>query len=178
VTLEDDKSSEEQMKALLDVCETYRGMKFIFTKANADATGRIINKMIDDFVEKNDHAIAVTSLGMIRYLSALKYCSVVIGNSSSGLIEAPSFKVPTINIGDRQKGRMQAESVIHCKPNKEDIQKAMEIALSEEFKKKVKNTVNPYGDGNTSERVVKTIRDFVLGGKIHLKKKFYDCEVR
>lgn len=176
VTLEDNKSSEEQMKALLDACEVYKDMKFIFTKANADATGRIINKMIDDFVKNHNNAISVTSLGMIRYLSALKYCSIVIGNSSSGLVEAPSFGVPTINIGERQKGRIQSDSVINCKPNKDDIKKAMEIALSEEFRNKIKNTINPYGDGNTSEKVVETIKDFILGGKINLKKKFYDCE--
>lgn len=176
VTLEDN-SSEEQFKALLEVCKKYRNMKFIFTKANADTNGRIINKMIDDFVKENDHAIAFTSLGINRYLSALKFCTIVIGNSSSGLLEAPSFGIPTINIGDRQKGRLQADSVINCEPIKGEIEKAIELALSDKFKSVAKDTFNPYGDGNTSEKVAATLVDYLLNGKIELKKKFYDCEV-
>lgn len=177
VTLEDEHS-EEQFQALLDVCKRYQNMKFIFTKANADANGRIINKMIDSYIKENDHAIAFTSLGMTRYLSALKYCTFVIGNSSSGLLEAPSFGIPTINIGDRQRGRLQANSVINCKPNVDDIEKAIKIALTGEFQRKAKNTINPYGNGNTSEKVVSVVKDFLSNGRIELKKKFYDCEVR
>ncbi|MBH1942478.1 UDP-N-acetylglucosamine 2-epimerase (hydrolyzing) [Mobilitalea sibirica] len=173
VTLEDNKS-EEQIKALLDVCGSYKNMKFIFTKANADSNGRIINQMIDSFVEKNEQAVAVTSLGMIRYLTALKYCKMVVGNSSSGLIEAPSFGIPTINIGDRQKGRLSAESVIHCEPIKEEIKQAFDLAISKEFQEKAKYTVNPYGDGNTSEKILDIIKDFLLNNKVNLKKKFYD----
>lgn len=177
VTLEDEHS-EEQFQALLDVCKRYQNMKFIFTKANADANGRIINKMIDSYIKENDHAIAFTSLGMNRYLSALKYCTFVIGNSSSGLLEAPSFGIPSINIGDRQRGRLQANSVINCKPNVDDIEKAIKIALTDEFQRKAKNTINPYGNGNTSEKVVSVVKDFLSNGRIELKKKFYDCEVR
>jgi GDP/UDP-N,N'-diacetylbacillosamine 2-epimerase (hydrolysing) len=177
VTLEDDCSAE-QFQALLDVCKKYQEIKFIFTKANADANGRIINKMIDSYVQENEHAIAFKSLGMSRYLSALKYCSIVIGNSSSGLLEAPSFGIPTINIGDRQKGRLQAESVINCDPTFNEIRKAVELALTDDFKNIAKNTVNPYGYGNTSEKVVATIRDYLLNEKIELKKTFYDVEVK
>ena len=177
VTLEDNKS-KEQIKALLDVCESYKDIKYIFTKANADTNGRIINQMIDRFVDKNNHAIAFTSLGMPTYLSALKHCAVVLGNSSSGLIEAPSFGIPTINIGDRQKGRIQADSVINCEPVKEDIKRAIEIALSKEFKNKAKNTINPYGDGNTSEKIVDIVNDFILNDKVNLKKMFYDLELK
>ncbi|MDF2803980.1 MAG: UDP-N-acetyl glucosamine 2-epimerase [Anaerocolumna sp.] len=177
VTLEDNRA-EEQVRALLEVCALYRDIKFIFTKANADAGGRLINNLIDDFIDKNDHTIAFTSLGMTRYLSALKYCTMVIGNSSSGLVEAPSFDVPTVNIGDRQKGRLQASNVINCKPIKDEIKNAIEVALSKEFKQKAKNTINPYGDGNTSQKIVDTIKDFILSDKVNLKKKFYDCEVK
>jgi GDP/UDP-N,N'-diacetylbacillosamine 2-epimerase (hydrolysing) len=173
VTLEDNKS-KEQFKELLDVCGSYKNMKFIFTKANADAGGRVINRMIDEFVEENNNAVAFTSLGTIRYLSALKYCTMVIGNSSSGLIEAPSFGIPIINIGERQKGRIQADSVINCKPIKGDIDKAIKLALSDEFKNKAKNTISPYGDGNTSEKIVDVIKDFLLNEKINIKKKFFD----
>ncbi|NBI07141.1 UDP-N-acetylglucosamine 2-epimerase [Senegalia massiliensis] len=176
VTLEGD-NSKEQIKELLSACRLYEDIKFIFTKANADSNGRVINKMIDDFVYNNDNAIAFASLGMIRYLSALKYCSMVIGNSSSGLVEAPSFGVPTINIGDRQKGRIQSDSVINCKPYKDDIKNAIDLALTQEFKIKAKNTINPYGDGNTSSKIVEIIKNFVINDKINLKKKFYDCEV-
>lgn len=176
VTLEDNKSMN-QIKAILDACTSFKNMIFIFTKTNADTNGRIINKMIDDFVEKYDNTIAFTSLGMIRYLSVLKYCDMVIGNSSSGLTEAPSFGVPTINIGERQKGRLQTDSVINCKPNKDDIQRSIELALSDDFKTKAKNTINPYGDGNTSSKIVETIKSYILDNKINLKKKFYDCEI-
>lgn len=177
VTLEDN-SSEEQMKALLDTCRLFENMRFIFTKANADASGRIINMMIDDYVSKNNNAIAFTSLGATRYLSALKYCAIVIGNSSSGLIEAPSFNVATINIGDRQKGRVQADSIINCEPVKEQIKSAIEHALSNEFREKIMNAHNPYGDGNTSEKIVGIIKNFILNDKIFLKKKFYDYGVK
>lgn len=177
VTLEDNNSAE-QFQALLGTCEKYKDMKFIFSKANADANGRIINQMIDTFVKGNDQAIAFTSLGMTRYLSALRYCAFVIGNSSSGLVEAPSFGIPTINIGDRQKGRLQAESIINCEPTKEDIVQAIALAMTENFKNRARATVNPYGDGNTSGKIVDTIKDFLLNGKIALKKKFYDCEVK
>lgn len=138
-TLEDN-SSEIQIEALLEACNEFKGMSFIFTKANADTDGRVINQRIDDFVQRNDNAIAFASLGSIRYLSALKYSSMVIGNSSSGIIEAPSFGIPTINIGDRQKGRIQAESVINCHPTKEDIKRAINVGLSQEFREACKRS--------------------------------------
>ncbi|MGV8155243.1 MAG: UDP-N-acetylglucosamine 2-epimerase, partial [Alkaliphilus sp.] len=177
VTLEDN-NSEAQFKELLEVFKQRSNMKFIFTKANADTNGRIINQLIDEYVEKNEHAVAFTSLGMIRYLSALKYCVLVIGNSSSALVEAPSFGAPTINIGDRQKGRLQADSVINCRPEKEEIKKAIDIALTEEFKRKASSTINPYGDGNTSKKIIAILEDFLLEDKINLKKQFYECEAR
>lgn len=175
VTLEGD-SSGEQFQELLDVCSYHPEMKFIFSKANADAHGRIINQMIDDYVQCNDNAISYASLGMVRYLSAVKYSAMVIGNSSSGLVEAPSFRVPTINIGDRQKGRIQADSIINCKPTFEEIEKAIKLALSEDLKEKTRKTINPYGDGNTSDRIIEVVSRFLLEDKIDLKKKFYDIE--
>lgn len=176
VTLENNNSSKE-FKELLAFCKDHKDMKFIFSKANADADGRVINLLIDSFVKENDNGVAFNSLGMLRYLSALKYCSMVIGNSSSGLLEAPSFGIPTINIGDRQKGRIQADSVINCEPITEDIDKAFNLASTEEFKNKAYNTINPYGDGNTSQKIVDVVKDFLLNDKIDLKKKFYDCVV-
>lgn len=174
VTLENGNSAE-QFQALLNACKKYKDMKFIFTKANADTDGRIINKLLDEYVQEQDNAIAATSLGIVRYLSAIKYSSMVIGNSSSGLIEVPSFGVPTIDIGDRQKGRLRADSVINCEPVQEDIEKAISLALTDQFKERARKTINPYGDGNTSDKIVEKIRDFLINRKIDLKKRFYDC---
>jgi GDP/UDP-N,N'-diacetylbacillosamine 2-epimerase (hydrolysing) len=176
VTLENN-SSEKQIESLLEVCKEYKSLDFIFTKANADAEGRIINQFIDRYARENENIFAFTSLGMRRYLSALKYCSMVIGNSSSGLLEAPSFGIPTVNIGDRQKGRQQASSVINCEPTQESIREALNLALSEEFVQRAEKTVNPYGSGDTSNKVVEVIKEYMLNDKINLKKKFYDCEV-
>lgn len=175
VTLEDDQV-KDQFDQLLEVLDCHKEFCYIFTKANADAYGSKINAMIDCFVKDRRNTIAVSSLGTIRYLSALKYCSMVIGNSSSGLIEAPSFHIPTINIGDRQKGRLRADSVIDCEPVAEDIKAAISMALSDSFRMKLLDTVNPYGDGNTSDKIVKIIKCFVLKDKINLKKKFYDID--
>lgn len=176
VTLEDG-DPEKQMKELFFVCKQHHEMNFIFTKANADTSGRIINKMIDKFVEENDNVVAFTSLGTKKYLSALKYSAMVIGNSSSGLIEAPSFGIPTINVGDRQKGRLQAKSVINCLPVSEELEKAITLVLSDKFRNKTKAMINPYGDGDTSKKITNTIKAFFTEDKFDLKKKFYDCKV-
>jgi GDP/UDP-N,N'-diacetylbacillosamine 2-epimerase (hydrolysing) len=115
---------------------------------------------------------------MLRYLSALKYSSMVIGNSSSGLLEAPSFGIPTINIGNRQKGRIQAESVINCQPRTLEIMRAIQEANSKEVKERAKKIINPYGDGNTSSKIVEVIREYMKIDNIDLKKKFYNFEVK
>lgn len=172
VTLES-ASTEEQIGALLSVFELHPEMKFIITGANADSGGRMINQKIKEYVENHDNTISVTSLGMRRYLSALHYASMVIGNSSSGIIEAPSFHIPTINIGDRQKGRLQAESVINCEPTIKGINAAIALANSLSFREIAKNVLNPYGDGNTSSKVLEQI-DKMLEGIVDLKKSFYD----
>ncbi|MBC3805673.1 UDP-N-acetylglucosamine 2-epimerase (hydrolyzing) [Acetobacterium fimetarium] len=169
--------SAKQFQNLLDACEKYKNMKFVFTKANADTNGRVINQLLEQYANQHDNAIAFDSLGMTRYLSAIKYCEMVIGNSSSGLVEAPCFGVPTINIGDRQKGRLQGDNVINCKPLVNEIEGAIALALTEEFKRKARDTSNPYGDGNTSDKIINKLKEFLLEGKIDLKKKFFDCEV-
>lgn len=171
-TLEVD-TAESQFKSLLQALREFTDTKIIFTKANADTDGRIINQLIDEFVLKNpQRAIAFASLGQLRYLSALQYVDVVIGNSSSGLIEVPSFKKATVNIGDRQRGRIKAESVIDCKPDYSSIKNAIDLALSESFKDKLKNVVNPYGTGNASEKIIDVLKKIELKGL--LKKQFYD----
>lgn len=173
VTLEEGLA-ERQFSEILQAFDANTYINYIFTKANADADGRIVNRMMDEYAAKHSNVKVYTSLGAQRYLSALKYASVVIGNSSSGLVEAPSFKIPTINIGDRQKGRLQADSVINCEPVKAKVCKAIEIALSAEFRKKIKYIKNPYGDGNTSEKIVEILTNNIINGHIDLKKKFYD----
>ncbi|MDK2821974.1 MAG: hypothetical protein PWP31_1939 [Clostridia bacterium] len=177
VTLEE-QTAEKQIKALLNVCREYKDLKFIFTKANADEGGRVINHAIEQFVKENSNVKAYDSLGNVCYLSALKYCMAVVGNSSSGLIEAPSIGIPTVNIGDRQKGRIQATSVVNCKPEETDIRKAFALALSREFREKAQKVLNPYGDGRTSDKVVGIVKDFLINKKINLKKKFYDIHMR
>ena len=175
VTLENNTATE-QTKELLLALDEFSGMKFIFTKANADADGRVINKLIDDYVAKHDNSVAFTSLGALRYLSTVKYAEMVIGNSSSGLVEVPSFHIPTVNIGDRQKGRIKAESVIDCTPKKDKIVNAVMLAQSREFRDSCQAVVNPYGGGNTSEAIVKIIIETLEKG-IRLKKKFYDVDI-
>lgn len=176
VTLEKNQV-EQQFDELLKACDAHPEMRFIFTKANSDAHGRIINQMIDDYACKHENAIAFESLGMLRYLSALKYAQMVIGNSSSGLIEVPSFHIPTINIGDRQKGRIQGETVINCAPEKDAILKAIDQANAPDFRKSIQDAVNLYGDGKSSGKIIEVITDFLMNDRIDLKKKFYDIEV-
>jgi UDP-hydrolysing UDP-N-acetyl-D-glucosamine 2-epimerase len=147
---------------------------FIFTKPNADTDGRIIIKMINDFVQKNSNmAIAFDSLGQVKYLSALKHVDMVVGNSSSGLCEAPSFKIPTINIGDRQKGRIQAQTVISCDARREDIAEAINKGFSKEFRDSIKNAVNPYDKGEASLPIKDKLKQIELG-KCLIKKEFYN----
>lgn len=176
VTLENN-TVEEQFLNLLKVLDRNPKIRMIFTKANADTNGRIVNELIDKYVAQNsERACAFMSLGQKRYLSALKYCRIVIGNSSSGIIEAPSFGKPIINIGDRQKGRICADSVINCGYTQQEIQQAMETALTEEFENKARNCRNPYEKENTAANIISVIKDYLLNDKIKLKKGFYDIK--
>lgn len=173
-TLEETKS-EEQIKQLLEALDEFKDANLIFTMPNADADGRIIIKIINEYVEKNkNRAVAFESLGQLRYLSALQYVDMVVGNSSSGIIEVPYFKIPTINIGDRQKGRLQAESTINCKAIKEDIIKAIRKGYSKEFQDMLKDFQNPYEGENVSFKIKEIIKKTDL--KNILKKKFYNVE--
>lgn len=173
VTLESN-TSQEQFKNLLVALDQFKSLKIIFTKANADTDGRIINQLIDQYVNENsDRAIAFTSMGQLRYLSAMKYCDLVIGNSSSGIIEAPSFFIPTVNIGDRQKGRVQANSVLNCRPMEEDIVFAIDKALSRHDEKGFEKFKNPYGEGEVSVHIIEILKGF-LNQPIEIKKSFYD----
>jgi len=175
VTLEI-STAKEQFSELLSALDELEDTNIIFTKANSDTDGRIINSMIDEYVSKNsDKSVGFTSLGQLRYLSALRYVDVMVGNSSSGLAEAPSFNIGTINIGDRQKGRIKADSVIDASSSKIDIKKAFLKLYSNEFQQIIKVTQNPYGNGGASENIKNSIKNFNFENI--LKKSFYDIKV-
>ena len=174
VTLERN-TSEEQFRELLNALDSFLDTTVIFTKANADTDGMIINTLIDNYVKKNPQkAIAFSSMGQRKYLSAMNYCGAVIGNSSSGIIEAPSLNIPTVNIGDRQKGRIQADSVINCEPFAEDIAGSIKKAL--EWRMLRKKVVNPYEGKNTHEMIVDIIKNQIESNRILLKKEFYNLK--
>jgi len=176
VTLENSTASS-QFQELLDTIDELENTNIIFTKANSDTDGRVINQMIDEYVGKNSHkSVGFTSLGQLRYLSALQFVDAMVGNSSSGLAEAPSFKIGTINIGDRQKGRLKATSVIDCEPDQKSIERAFEKLYSNEFQKCLKNVQNPYGDGCASLKIIKEIKKTELSNI--LKKSFFDVEFK
>lgn len=172
VTLEKE-SAETQFKALLSALSEQEETKIIFTKSNADTDGRIINQLIDEYVANNpERSIAFTSLGQLRYLSAMKYVDAVIGNSSSGLIEAPAFRRATINIGDRQRGRVMGDNVINCNADYYSIREAIQQQHKAAFQEKLKHTSNPYGNGNASEKIVQVLSE--VDSEALLKKRFYD----
>lgn len=172
VTLEKNTAGM-QFQELLLVLTSYPELNIIFTKTNADAEGRVINSLIDDFVNHNPtRSIAFTSMGQLLYLSAMNQVQVVIGNSSSGIIETPSFKLPTVNIGDREDGRLRADNIIDCGTTSKEISDALNKALSLEFAASLRYMINPYEKENTSKNIKDIIKNFDPKNK--LKKVFYD----
>lgn len=174
VTLEK-ATAEFQISILLESLKTFTDVYWVFTSPNADTEGRIIIEKIDNFAGNfPDKGKTFASLGQLRYLSLLKSASLMVGNSSSGLIEAPSFGLPVVNIGDRQRGRIRGENVIdvaECK--KEDIVAAIKRVLSFEFKESLKGIKNPYGDGNASGKIIDKLKTISLGEQL-IKKRFHD----
>ena len=176
VTLESN-TSKKQFQELLNVINELQNTNIIFTKTNSDLDGKIINQMIDRFTKKySNKSTAFTSLGQIKYLSTLQYIDVVVGNSSSGLIEAPSFKIATLNIGDRQKGRIKAKSVIDCYPNKKSIRSSLKKIYSKDFQKSLNDVNNPYDNGLPSKKIVRILKNSKLQNI--LKKKFYNIDFK
>ena len=174
-TLEN-KTSKKQFQEVLDAIEKLEDTNIIFTKSNSDTDGRIINQMVDKYVGKNSHkSIAFTSLGQLRYLNALKHVDAVVGNISSGLLEAPSFKIATINVGDRQKGRIKADSVIDCLAEKKNIKKAIDKIYSKKFKELLKKVKNPYAKSKTSKKIVEILKKTSF--PFSVKKKFHDIAI-
>jgi len=165
-------SSKDQFSILLEALDTLEDSLLIFTKANADTDGRIINQMIDEYVFKHpDKAVAFHSLGALRFLSLVKISDAIIGNSSSGILEAPSLKTPTINIGDRQRGRTQAESIINCKCTKQDILHAVERSKESNFIEFIQSVINPYDNGGAAEKIFSELKHLI---ELNSVKKFND----
>ncbi|PSK81335.1 UDP-N-acetylglucosamine 2-epimerase [Prolixibacter denitrificans] len=164
-------SAGDQFEQLLQALDERTNTLLIFTKPNSDKDGRVIVQLIDEYVRNNpDKAVSFTSLGQLRYLSAIQHMDAVVGNSSSGIIEVPAFNVPTVNIGDRQKGRLMGDTIFNCQPLKEEITNAINQALN--FLKQ-KKCSHPYGNGNASEKILQVIKNTK---RINIKKKFFDIE--
>ena len=171
VTLEN-SSAVNQMEALLSVLTQLEETQLIFTMPNADTEGRTLIKIVKQFASQHANAHAFTSLGQLRYLSCIAQVDGVVGNSSSGLTEVPSFKKGTINIGDRQRGRLQATSIINCKPTEKSIANAINTLYSPAFQVDLSQVRNPYGEGGASEKVVNTLKSINI--KTIVKKSFHD----
>ena len=174
VTLEKD-SAEIHVKELLKSLKKLENTNLIFTMPNADTDGNKIMELIKQFVLKQDNSVVYKSLGQLLYLSCVAHMDGVIGNSSSGLTEVPSFNIGTINIGNRQGGRMQATSVINCEAESDSITNAIKTLYSMPFQENLKLVKNPYGEGGASAKIVSKICSMSLEGL--LKKRFYDLEV-
>lgn len=174
VTLEN-HTAASQCQNLLDALDEFPDYKVIFTLPNSDTDGRILIRMIQDYVSVHpDRCMSIPSLGLKRYLSALRYVDAVVGNSSSGIIEVPSFGIPILDIGDRQKGRIASDSVVHCGTDKREIVDGLKIALSREQKDKAKRCLNPYDKENTTQAILDVIKHYPLDKLIH--KSFYNIK--
>lgn len=173
VTLEKN-SAEKQVQELIEALRNCGDINFIVTMSNADMEGDRVNELLMEASGKYGNIFCYTSLGSRRYLSLMKYAMFVIGNSSSGIIEAPCFGIPSINIGSRQNGRLRAGSVIDCEPYAASIVGAIEKARSAEFRTYAKRVRNPYGDGETSVKIVRKLKELFETEKIGIKKHFYD----
>jgi GDP/UDP-N,N'-diacetylbacillosamine 2-epimerase (hydrolysing) len=172
-TLDEVEKVEKDFKNILEVLDELESTSLIFTKANSDEGGRLINDMINEFLKtRSEKAIVFTSLGQLRYLSALQYVDAVFGNTSSGIVEAPSFKIGTINIGTRQKGRVQASSVINSTNKKQSIKNAINQLYSDEFKSQLKSIINPYEKGKSSYNTKEILKNIDLENII--RKSFWD----
>lgn len=175
VTMENG-SVDERIKEFLDAIKAFPNLHFIVTKSNADQGGGRINELLDEAAMSIENIHVYSSLGVRRYLSLMKYAEFVLGNSSSGIIETPAFHIPTVNIGDRQKGRLQSKSIINCESSCDKIILAVKVAMSNEHKKICLVTESPYGKGSAAKQIALKTIETVRSGKIDLKKKFYDLK--
>lgn len=173
-TIDSEEKIIQDIDNILDVLSELKDTNIIFTKANSDAGGRIINGKLEAFVQKHLHTKLFTSLGQLRYLSALQYVDAVVGNTSSGIVEAPSFKIGSINIGYRQDGRVKASSVIDCSTSKQAITDAFKKLYSEKFQSTLKDIINPYYSANASLKTKNILKTINLDGILY--KKFKDIK--
>jgi UDP-N-acetylglucosamine 2-epimerase (non-hydrolysing) len=173
VTLADEEPVAS-FNALLQALDNYPELQIILTYPNADDGGRRMIPLLEAYAAKQpERVLAIPSLGQVRYLSAIKHAAVVVGNSSSGIIEVPSLDVPTVNIGMRQKGRLAARSVINCEPTTPSIKAALDVALSRSYQSDGAEVVNPYGQGNTSKQIISMLKQLQFTSV----KSFYDVKV-
>ena len=175
ITLEP-KKSKIYMQNLLDALSMQEETNIIFTYPNADSEGRQLIECINKFCKHNSNAKSFSSLGQKKYFSCIKYVDGVVGNSSSGLIEVPSFRKGTINIGNRQKGRLRSSSIIDCEPTKEDICNSLDKLFSSEFQQELNKVKNPYGEGKTSLEIINILKSLDFDKNI-LKKSFFDLKL-
>lgn len=168
----DERTSTVQMSELLAALEALKDTHLVFTMPNADTEGRALLDMIERFVASHPHARAYASLGQQVYLSCVQQVDAVVGNSSSGLTEVPTLRKGTINVGDRQRGRLRAKSVIDCEADRRSIASALEKLYSPSFQATLTSAANPYGEGGASNRVLHVLREYPLEGMV--KKAFYD----
>ena len=170
------RTAKEDIDDFIAALDEKKDLRIIFTMPNSDTGGQAIVEAINAFVDKNhQRAKAFKSLGVLRYLSVMQQVAAVVGNSSSGLVEVPSFKIPTLNIGDRQKGRMAADSVFNCKTDKQSVLKGLDIVLSEEFRQKAAAIHNPYDKEGTAQAMFNVIRTYPLDSLN--QKHFYDIKL-
>ena len=165
---------DRQIAEFLNAIRAFPELQFIITKSNADQGGARINALLDQAETEIANLHVFTSLGIRRYLSLMKYAEFVLGNSSSGIIETPAFRVPTVNIGTRQRGRLQSESIVNCGESCDEIISAIKTAMSDAHKEVCRGVVSPYGSGNAGILIAEKSVEIVTGTEIDLKKKFYD----
>lgn len=164
---------DTEMQQFLAAIKRFPELEFIVTKSNADQGGAKINQILDDAENEIANLHVYSSLGIKRYLSLMKYAEFVLGNSSSGIIETPAFHIPTVNIGDRQQGRLHVSSIIDCETSKDAIEDAINKAMAKEFQQICQQAVCPYGDGHAAEKIASKIVETIVDGQIDIKKKFY-----
>lgn len=167
-------TAANQVKELMNAIDEFPEMNYIITKSNADAQGREINNLWKNYCTNKKNCIFIDSLGSKRYLSLLKESKMMIGNSSSGIFEGPAMRIPTVNIGNRQKGRIMADSIICCETKKNDIIIAMRKALTPQFKESASKVINLFGDGNTSDKIINILQEKLFKENITTDKIFYD----
>lgn len=169
------RTAKDDIDDFIAALEERKDLRVIFTMPNSDTGSQFIVEAVNGFVDRNRcRAKAFKSLGVVRYLSVMKQVAAVVGNSSSGIVEVPSFGIPTLNIGDRQKGRIQAESTYNCLPDKESVLKGLDTILSKEFRELASKVHNPYEKANTAEEIFKVISTYPIE-KLN-QKHFYDIQ--